>query len=62
MSDNENTFEEKIYTCAILLLFACIGYILRSLAQVALFDGLITIMVICLGVLVIVGAVLLQFD
>lgn len=62
MSDNETTLEDKLYTAAILFLFVCLGYWMRSLIQVALFDGLIMIIGICLAVLVIIGAVLLQYD
>ena len=54
MSDNE----ERIFTLAILFLFVCVGYILRSFIQVALFDGPILIMMICLAVLVTIGSVL----
>ena len=54
MSDNE----ERIFTLAILFLFVCVGYVLRSFIQVALYDGLILVMMISLAVLVVIGSVL----
>ena len=63
MSDNDSTFEEQILTGAILGFFTGLGYFIRSLSFIdfSIIDGIITIVAICLGVLVIIAAVLLSF-
>ena len=50
--------EEKLFTLIIVSLFVCIGYLTRSFIQVALYDGLIVVVMICLAVLVVIGSLL----
>lgn len=73
MSENETTFEDKIFAYALLGFCAGLGYCIRSPFGISIFlqdfeqhfillDGLIRIISIGLGVFILIGVVLIHID